>query len=53
MLFRSLNPGKTLDVMTRTLQTRGAEVVGGLALHRAKLDEHCETFVDRLLGAVA
>ena len=49
----ALNPGKTLDVMTRTLQTRGAEVIGGLALHRAKLDEHSETFVDRLLGAVS
>ena len=48
----ALNPGKTLDVMTRTLQTRGAEVVGGLALNRAKLDEHTETFVDRLLSAV-
>ena len=49
----ALNPGKTLDVMTRTLETRGAEVIGGLALHRAKLDEHSETFVDRLLGAVS
>jgi hypothetical protein len=47
----ALNPAKTLDTMTRILEGRGAEVIGGLALHRGKLDEHTETFVDRLLAA--
>ena len=47
----ALNPAKTLDSMTWILETRGAEVIGGLALHRGKLDEHTETFVDRLLAA--
>ncbi|QQS25916.1 MAG: flavodoxin family protein [Actinomycetota bacterium] len=48
----AINPGKTLDKMTAALAATGADVVGGLALHRAKLDEHAEQFALRLLGAV-
>jgi len=44
----ALNPGGSLDVMTRTLESRGAEVVGGLALHRSKLAAHAEEFAIRL-----
>ena len=44
----ALNPGKTLDKLTNSVMGRGADVIGGLALHRAKLAEHTETFVDRL-----
>jgi len=33
----ALTPAKTLDTMTRILESHGAEVVGGLALHRGKL----------------
>ncbi len=44
----ALNPGKTLDKLTNSVMDRGADVIGGLALHRSKLDEHTETFVDRL-----
>jgi hypothetical protein len=44
----ALNPAKTLDKLTNAVMDRGADVIGGLALHRAKLDEHTETFVDRL-----
>jgi hypothetical protein len=29
---------------------RGADVLGGVALNRAKLDEHSEVFVDRLVA---
>lgn len=47
----ALNPKHSIDVMTRALQGRGAEVIGGLALHRGKLDAHTDTFVDRLLAA--
>jgi flavodoxin len=47
----ALNPAKTLDTMTRIMETRGAEVIGGLALNRGKLAQHTETFVDRLLAA--
>jgi flavodoxin len=45
----ALNPAKTLDKMTAALGSRGADVLGGLALHRARLDEHTETFSERLL----
>lgn len=46
----ALNPGKTLDKLTNGVMDRGADVIGGLALHRAKLPEHTEKFVDRLLA---
>ncbi len=49
----ALNPGRSLDVMTRILESRGAEVVGGLALNRGKLEAHTDEFVGRLLDATA
>jgi flavodoxin len=49
----ALNPGKSLDVMTNTLLSRGADVVGGLALHRGKLAEHSEEFAVRLVDSVS
>lgn len=48
----ALNPGKSLDVMTNALLSRGAEVVGGLALHRGKLAEHAEEFAIRLVDNI-
>jgi flavodoxin len=47
-----LNPGKSLDKLTAAVQATGANVVGGLALHRSKLAPHSEEFCTRLLGAV-
>lgn len=49
----ALNPGKSLNVMTDALLSRGADVVGGLALHRAKLAEHSEEFAIRLIDSIA
>jgi flavodoxin len=49
----ALNPGKSLDVMTNTLLSRGAEVVGGLALHRGNLAAHSEEFAIRLVDSVS
>ncbi len=46
----ALNPGKTLDKLTTAVMDRGADVLGGVALNRSKLDEHSEVFVDRLLA---
>ncbi len=46
----ALNPAKTLDKLTTAVMGRGADVLGGVALNRAKLDEHSEVFVDRLLA---
>jgi hypothetical protein len=48
----ALNPAKTLDKLTNAVIGRGAEVLGGVALNRAKLDEHSEVFVDRLLASL-
>ncbi len=48
----ALNPAKSLDKLGRALEARGGNVVGGLALHRRKLEEHTDTFVDRLLANV-
>ena len=49
----ALNPGKSLDVMTRALESRGAQVLGGLALHRAKLEAHSEEFAARLVDSIS
>ena len=46
----ALNPAKTLDKLTTAVMGRGADVLGGVALNRARLDEHSEVFVDRLLA---
>lgn len=48
----ALNPGRTLDTMTRVIEGRGAEVVGGLALHRRNLEAHAEDFAARLVDVV-
>lgn len=48
----AINPGRTLHVMDRTVTGLGADVVGGLALHRAKIAAHAEEFAARLRGAL-
>jgi hypothetical protein len=48
----ALNPGKTVDKLSRAVSATGADVVGGLALHRSKLEAHSEEFCQRLLGAL-
>jgi hypothetical protein len=48
----ALNPGKSLDVMTNAISARGADVVGGLALHRSKLEDHTFEFATRLVDNV-
>ncbi len=48
----ALDPGKSLEKMTRAATTLGADVIGGLALHRGKLPEHTDIFAERLIAAV-
>ena len=48
-----LNPGKSLDKLERHVASRGPEVVGGLALHRGKLPQHTDEFVERLLAVLS
>ncbi len=45
----ALNPGTSVQKMTGVLDTLGAEVLGGLALHRAKLPQHTDEFAARLI----
>jgi len=45
----ALNPGGSLQKLTTVLDSLGAEVLGGLALHRAKLPQHTEEFAARLV----
>ncbi|MEY2553436.1 MAG: hypothetical protein QOC57_1296 [Ilumatobacteraceae bacterium] len=45
----ALNPGKSLEKMTSVLGSLGADVLGGVALHRAKLAQHTEEFAARLV----
>lgn len=47
-----LNPGHTLDKLDASVAKTGAEVVGGLALHRGKLRQHTEEFAARLVANV-
>jgi flavodoxin len=49
----ALNPGKSLDTMVAAARSRGADVIGGLALHRSKLEDHAEQFAVRLVDAIA
>jgi len=49
----ALNPGKVPAKMSGILEAKGAAGLGGLALHRKKLDQHAEIYVDRLLGNLA
>jgi hypothetical protein len=49
----ALNPGKSVDVLSRAVQATGADVIGGLALSRSKLQQHSEVFADRLVSALA
>ena len=48
-LTYALNPGKSLQKMTNVLDSLGAEVLGGVALHRAKLPAHTQEFAARLV----
>ena len=49
----ALNPKHSLDKMASALTARGGEVIGGLALHRSKLDAHTDEFVARLLANIS
>lgn len=48
----ALNPGRTLEKMTKIMEGRGAEVLGGMAIRRNRIDEGARDFVDRVLAAV-
>jgi hypothetical protein len=49
----ALNPGQTLTKLTRIMEERGAQVLGGMAIRRNNLEGGARELVDRLLAAVA
>ena len=49
----ALNPGKSLDAMTRELDATGGQVIGGLTLQRGRLASHSEEFAARLVDSVS
>ena len=51
-LTYALDAGRSLDRMSTAMGSTGAEVIGGLLIKRSRFEEHCDAFVDRLLGAV-
>ena len=48
----AIDAGRTLDKLVRIVESRGAEVLGGLQIRRDDLDGGARDFVDRLLAAV-
>lgn len=48
----ALDPGRTLDSLSTIVADRGGEVVGGMALHRKRLETDARELVDRLLAVV-
>ena len=49
----ALETGKTLSKLEDILRDRGADVVGGYAIRRNRIQEGSREFVARLLGVVA
>ncbi len=49
----ALSPGAALDKLTNAIGDTGAQVIGGLAMSRSRLDEHSEQFASRLVDALA
>lgn len=49
----ALHPGRTLGAMETAVAGLGADVIGGMALHRAKLGQHTEEFAARLVGVLS
>lgn len=47
----ALDPGDSLDKLSRAVGETGAYVIGGVAMNRRKLDEHAEIFAERLVDA--
>jgi hypothetical protein len=48
----AINPGKTLEKMSRLLEGRGANVLGGMTIRRNDLEGGAREFVERLLEAI-
>ena len=48
----AIDPGRTLDKLTAIMGDRGADVLGGMAIRRDRVDADVAEFVDRTLSAL-
>ena len=49
----AVDPGKTLDKLTAIMRAREADVLGGMAIRRDRIEAGVIDLVDRVLGVVA
>ena len=49
----AVDQGKTLEKLTAIVEGRGAEVLGGMAIKRTKIEQGVKDFVGRLLTVMA
>lgn len=50
-LTYAIDAGKALEKLSRAVEARGAEVLGGQRIRRDRIDEGVAEFVDRVLAA--
>jgi hypothetical protein len=48
----AVDPGRTLDKLAAIMSGRGAEVLGGMAIHRKRIPAETRDFAGRLLETV-
>ena len=48
----AVDPGHAVDKLAAIVRDRGAEVLGGKAVHRFHLDRDCDDLVSQILAAV-
>ena len=48
----AVDPGRTLDKLATIMSARGAEVLGGMAIHRKRIPAETQDFAERLLETV-
>lgn len=49
----AIDPGRTLDKLVALVEARGADVIGGMAIKRDRIEPDSADFVERLLAALA
>ncbi len=52
-LTYAIDPGKSLQKLSRAVEARGAEVLGGATIRRDKLEAGVDDLVDRILAITA
>lgn len=52
-LTYAIDPGKSLQKLSKAVEARGAEVLGGVTIRRDKIATGVDDLVDRILGITA